>query len=302
MPKEPILAPMAGVNDPVFRALCRRMGAGLTLTEMISSKGLAYGNKKTHEMLGALPEDKPYAVQLFGNEPSVMAAQAYELEQQRGSEIASIDLNMGCPAPKVVSQGSGAALLQQLRLAKELVAKVSSAVTLPITVKMRLVSSHPDALDTLAFAQALEEEGAKALALHGRTAAQSYTGRARREVITLLAQHLSIPVVASGDVYTSEDIDDYLKKGAATVMVARGAQGNPWIFARVQPSLAEIQKVAREHTKQLYQFEPHKLLWMRKHLAWYFKGTPGAVHIRKALQTATVLDDYLRIIDGAGNV
>lgn len=325
-----VLAPMAGVNDPVFRAICKRMGAAFTYTEMISSKGLSYKNHKTKTMIEALPEDRPYAVQLFGSEPDTMATEAQVLEQSLGEDLVLIDLNMGCPARKVASGGNGAALLQQPELAMSIIEAVSTAVKVPVTVKMRLVNetdtrtahseddthtthpeddihtTHPedDTLvenlednATLQFALNAEKAGAAALTLHGRTAAQMYKGEANREVLSLLARMLKIPLIASGDVFSTADIDDYLARGASAVMAARGARGNPWIFSHTKPSYQEVISVAREHTTRLYEWDAHKLVWMRKHLAWYFKGMPHAVGVRKAVQTAVALEDYLRILD-----
>lgn len=286
---------MAGVNDPVFRAICRRMGAGLTYTEMVSSKGLAYRNAKTREMIAALPEDRPYAVQLFGSEPEVMAEQARCLEAELGSDLALIDINMGCPARKVVSGGNGAALLREPALAERIVAAVSSAVGLPVTVKMRLVS--PQHRDTLLFSRRMEQAGAAAIAIHGRTAEQYYRGVADKAVVGYLAARLDIPLIASGDVFSQEDIQEYLGRGASAVMVARGARGNPWVFSGHRPDLPKIVAVAREHTERLYACEPRKLVWMRKHLAWYFKGTPCASHVRRGVQAAVTVEEYLALID-----
>lgn len=292
-----LLAPMAGVNDPVFRALCRRMGASLTYTEMISSMGLAHRNAKTQKMIAALPEDIPYAVQLFGSEPEVMAAEARSVAKRLGNTLALIDINMGCPARKVATGGSGAALLQKPCVALNIIEAVCKAVCLPVTVKMRLLSSVGGD-DTLAFAKRVQEAGAAAITLHGRTAEQGYKGVAERETVARLASELDIPVVASGDVFTPEDIQDYFRRGVSAVMVARGAQGNPWMFAGYEPSMEERIALAREHTQRLYEWDPHKLVWMRKHLAWYFKGTPTAVRIRTAVQRAVVVEDYLAILEG----
>ena len=297
--KQLLLAPMAGVNDPVFRAICRRMGACLTYTEMVSSKGLSYKNSKTQEMIAGLPEDKPYVVQLFGKEPEVMAAEARGLQERLGKDIAYLDINMGCPARKVASAGNGAALLQTPEVAAEIVQAVSSAITLPLTVKMRLLSENEGMADTLAFAKLMACSGAAAITLHGRTAAQFYTGIANKDAVATLARHLDVPVIASGDVFSYEDMQEYLQSGASAVMAARGARGNPWIFANHAPSLEEIVSMAKEHTQRLYDWEPRKLVWMRKHLAWYFKGTPSAVRIRTAVQKAVALEDYLAILDGS---
>ena len=290
-----LLAPMAGVNDPVFRAICRRMGAGLTYTEMISAKGLAYNNARTQEMIAGLPEDRPYAVQLFGYEPEVLAEQAHALEEQLGSDLALIDLNMGCPARKVTSGGSGAALLLEPELSARIVAEVSAAISVPVTIKMRLVSTQSE--DTLAFAEKMVKAGAAAIAVHGRTAEQFYTGTADRAIVEQLTSALEVPIIASGDVFTKADAQEYLERGARAVMIARGARGRPWIFAEDEPDLTGIIAIAREHTTRLYNWEPRKHVWMRKHLAWYFKGTPIATSIRKAVQSAVSLEDYLTILD-----
>jgi len=289
---------MAGVNDPVFRAICRRLGAGITYTEMISAKGLAYGNLKTQEMITALQGDKPYAVQLFGDDPQIMAAEAHKLALRLKDDLALIDINMGCPARKVTSTGSGAALLQKPKLAASIVTEVSSAVVLPVTVKMRLVCKSND-IRTLSFAEDMVASGAQAITIHGRTAEQFYTGRARKDIAGALVRHLEIPIFASGDVCTQDDIQEYWSLGVNAVLAARGARGNPWIFSGHKPSIIEIAEVAREHTVGLYEFEPRKLVWMRKHLAWYFKGSPEALKIRKAVQTAVSLEDYLVILDEA---
>lgn len=291
-----LLAPMAGVNDLVFRALCRKKGAQLTYTEMISSKGLLFGNQKTKEMLKALPEDRPYAVQLFGNEPEVMAAEAQKLVEVLSADLSLIDINMGCPARKVASNGSGAALLKQPELALRIVQAVSSAVDIPVTVKMRLLDNSNDST-TIAFALSVAEAGAAAITLHGRTAEQMYKGSANKQVVGLLAQQSPVPVIASGDVFGAEDIQAYQELGVKKVMIARGARGNPWIFAGEIPTLSEIVAMAREHTEQLALLEPRKLVWMRKHLAWYFKGTPRAVRVRKAVQSAVTVEDYLDILE-----
>jgi tRNA-dihydrouridine synthase len=161
---------------------------------------------------------------------------------------------------------------------------------------MRLVHERDDEA-TLCFARGMERAGAAALTLHGRTAEQYYRGEARKDVVGLLAGQLAIPVIASGDVFSAEDIEAYWGLGACAVMVARGARGNPWMFAGYEPELEELVAVAREHTVRLYDWQPRKLVWLRKHLAWYFKGTPCALRVRKAVQSAVSLEDYLSILD-----
>ena len=227
-----LLAPMAGVNDPVFRRICRRMGAGLTYTEMISAAGLAHQNAKSQSLLLADESDRPLAVQLFGHDPQTMAAQAAALADEYADRLALIDINMGCPARKIASKGEGAALMRDPRLAEQIIRAVATAVSLPVTVKFR--RGYFTGTETaVEFARMAESAGAAALAVHGRWAEQHYTGLADRTVISRVKAAVGIPVIASGDVYTTDDIADYLQTYSAdAVMVARGAQGNPWIFAQ----------------------------------------------------------------------
>lgn len=299
-----LLAPMAGVNDPVFRGICKRMGAGLTYTEMISVKGLEYRSAKTELLLFATKEEKPVAVQLFGKEPRALAEQARQLEAQYGEDILLIDINMGCPARKIAGKGEGAALMKDPALAEQLLKAVVSAVSLPVTVKFRKGYELKD--DTaVEFAKMAEGCGVAAMAVHGRTARQLYSGTSDRELVARVKQAVSVPVIASGDVYTAEDIRAYREDyGADGVMVARGAQGNPWIFtdttsilgttdtAGIRPSLTERVSIAHEHMRELAQLQPHRLPSMRKHISWYFKGTQHACAIRRAVHECVSVPDY----------
>ncbi|MDR1713899.1 MAG: tRNA dihydrouridine synthase DusB [Coriobacteriales bacterium] len=293
-----LLAPMAGVNDPVFRRICKRLGAALTYTEMISAKGLAFGNSRTADMLYMDPTEKPAAVQLFGHEPEVLAAQAAWLEQHHGQDIALIDINMGCPARKIAGKGDGAALMCDAGLAERIIRAVVAATTLPVTVKLR--KGYELGEDTaVEFARLAEASGAAAVAVHGRYAMQYYHGPADKQLIGQVKQAVRIPVIASGDVFSSADANYYLQEqGADAVMAARGAQGNPWLFAGYQPQLAERVAVAREHALGLAELLPRRLASMRKHIAWYFKGTRQATEIRRAVQVCRTLEDYLMLLGG----
>jgi nifR3 family TIM-barrel protein len=296
--KPVVLAPMAGVNDPAFRALCKRMGAALSYTEMISTKGLSYGNTKTDDMLMCVDDELPLAVQLFGNEPHIVAAQAQEIERRMGNKLALIDINMGCPARKVAGKGDGAALMRSPERAFEILSAVVTQVQVPVTVKFRKgYELHENTAQD--FALMAEEAGVAAVAVHGRTAQQMYRGKADRSVIDCVAKALRIPVIASGDVYTQADIQDYFSRGAAAVMVARGAQGNPWIFspAIAPPSLEARLAVAWEHTSRLYELKPDKLVSMRRHIAWYFKGLPHAAALRRSLNSCVTLQDYEKLFE-----
>jgi len=296
-----MLAPMAGINDAVFRLICKRMGASLTYTEMVSSKGLQYENPKTDEMLRYLEDEAPFAVQLFGSDPETMARMAVKLEERCGESLALIDVNMGCPSRKIVSKGDGAALMRTPDLAHAILASVVASVSIPVTVKFRKgFELYEDS--AVEFACAAEAAGCAAVCVHGRTARQYYQGRADRFTIDRVVAAVKIPVIASGDVFTSLDIDDYFSRGAAGVMVARGAQGNPWIFRQVpardnSPSIEERVAVAREHCERLYEFDPRRLVSMRRHIAWYLKGAPQAAMLRRALNECNTLDDYKDLLE-----
>ena len=288
---------MAGVNDPVFRSICKRMGAGLTYTEMISAKGLEYKNRKTESMLFITDEEKPAAVQLFGKDPLTLAEQAKALEDRYGDTIALIDINMGCPSRKIASKGEGAALMKNFDLAERILLSVVYAVKLPVSVKFRK-GYELDEDVAVEFAQMAEACGVSQLAIHGRTACQFYRGESNREVILRVKQAINIPVIASGDVFTREDIRSYIDDfGADAVMVARGSQGNPWIFSSKSPTWEERVNIALEHTRGLAHLLPHRLPSMRKHISWYFKGTEHASSIRREVHQCNSLKDYEQLLE-----
>ncbi|HBT94982.1 MAG TPA: tRNA dihydrouridine synthase DusB [Coriobacteriia bacterium] len=296
--KTVLLAPMAGVNDPVFRTICKRMGADLTYTEMVSAKGLEYGNKKTAEMLMFSTDETPVAVQLFGKEPDTLAEQAKSIEDRYGASIALIDINMGCPVRKVAGKGEGSALMKDPDLAAEILRSVVQSVSLPVTVKFRKGYELDD--DTAVdFARMAEICGVAAVAVHGRTAKQFYTGTSDREIVARVKQAVRIPVIASGDVFTESDIRFYLDDcDADAVMVARGARGNPWIFAGKEPTVEQRVMIALEHTEGLAELLPARLPSMRKHIAWYFRGIPHVADIRRAVNDCITVDDYRRLLEG----
>lgn len=294
--KKVFLAPMAGVNDPVFRAICKSMGADLTYTEMVSAKGLEYGSKKSAAMLTGFAEEGPIAVQLFGKDPIALAEQSAHIVKQYGDNIALIDINMGCPVKKIAGKGEGAALMTDPKTASEILKRVVSAVNIPVTVKFRKGYELDDdsAID---FAHMAQDCGVFAVAVHGRTAKQFYHGKSDRIVVAKVKQAIDIPVVASGDVFTREDINFYLKDcNADAVMVARGARGNPWIFSGVAPTLEQRAKVALEHTIGLFELSPHRLSSMRKHIAWYFKGLPHATSVRRAVNECQDIKEYQNLL------
>lgn len=286
------LAPMAGVNDPVFRSICKRLGADLTFSEMVSAKGLEYKSEKTENLISISEEESPAAVQLFGKDPFTLADQAQLLEERYGDDLALIDINMGCPAHKIAGKGEGAALMKDPALAERILKAVVSAVGLPVSVKFRKGYELGDN-SAVEFARMAQCCGVSQIAVHGRYARQFFSGQSDRELIAQIKLAVSLPVIASGDVFNRSDIDAYLTDyGADAVMVARGAQGNPWIFNDEAPSLQEKVAVAREHTRGLADRFPRRLSSMRKHIAWYFKGCEHASNIRCSAQSCSTLEDY----------
>ncbi|GAV31913.1 tRNA-dihydrouridine synthase [Coriobacteriaceae bacterium EMTCatB1] len=308
-----ILAPMAGVTDAPFRAICKRMGAGLTYTEMVSAKGLHYnpGAAAARALLSFAPEEVPVAIQLFGADPQMMAEQAARLYERYAGRIAFLDVNMGCPVAKVVRKGEGCALMRDPERAATVVRAIAERVDAPVTAKFRAGWSA-DEVNAVEFALALEEAGACALAVHGRTREQFYSGRADWCVIVAVKSAVRVPVIGSGDVFSADDAKRMLEQtGVDAVMIARGAQGNPWIFAQARaliergerlpkPSWLERIDVAREHAEALVAFAGERAFTrMRKHVAWYVHEMPGAArfrelvnHARSHAELVALLDEY----------
>ncbi len=289
-----VLGPMAGVTEAPFRALCKRMGAGLTFTEMISARGLHHtpDSPASRALLTFAPEEIPCAVQIFGAEPGIMAAQAARITARHAEKVALVDINMGCPVSKVVAKGEGSALMRDPRLAVRIVTEVMDAVDVPVTVKFRS-GWDADDVNAVEFARAMEAAGASAMSIHGRTRAQLYGGVADWEVIAQVKAAVSVPVIGSGDVFRADDVVEMIERtGVDAVMVARGARGNPWIFREARalidtgervapPSAHERIAMAREHAAALVEFGGERAVArMRKHVGWYMAGMPGATHVR----------------------
>ncbi len=243
-----VLAPMAGITDMPFRQICVAHGAELTFTEMVSAKGLLYENARTHDMLALGEDERRVSVQLFGHEPDVLAREAAKVEDVLGQRLFSIDINMGCPARKIVTKGEGAALMRDPELAANIVRACKAAISTPLSVKFR--RGYQVGQETCAeFARMMEDAGADALTVHGRFAEQLYRGSSDRGSIARVCAAVSIPVIGNGDVKNGEDAVTLIEEtGCKAVMVARAAEGNPWIFAEIRHALAPLRgEVAREY-------------------------------------------------------
>lgn len=303
-----LLAPMAGVSDEAFRTLCREQGADLTYTEMVSAKGLSYANEKTRHLLHLSVGEDQVAVQLFGHEPDVMADQARWVEQEMGEALAYLDINMGCPARKIVSKGDGSALMKTPDLAAAIVRAVNAAVEHPVTVKFRRGWAEGDET-CVEFARRMEDAGAAAVTVHGRYALQLYRGRADWDAIARVKAAVSIPVVGNGDVKCGADAVALVERtGCDAVMIARAAEGNPWVFAQckaalagepepAKPSVEERIAMARRHARLLAEREGRNIVRMRKHAMWYMTGLPGAAAARAKINACVSVEDFDRVFD-----
>ncbi|MDF1542860.1 MAG: tRNA dihydrouridine synthase DusB [Anaerosomatales bacterium] len=294
-PGSVVLGPMAGITEAPFRGICKQMGARLTYTEMVSAKGLHYNpdSAVSRALLTFDAGEVPCAVQLFGSEPEIMADQASRIVEERAGDVALVDINMGCPMTKVVAKGEGAALMRTPELAAEIVSQVVEACSVPVTVKFRAGWDGSE-LNAPEFARRMEAAGAAAVAVHGRTRAQFYRGRADWSVLAEVKRAVSVPVIGSGDVFSAADASAMLEKtGVDVVMVARGAQGNPWIFREAAaliergevlppPDAIERIEMALRHAGALQEFGGnHTFPRMRKHVGWYIVGMPGATRVRE---------------------
>ncbi len=302
-----LLAPMAGVSDLAYRVIARRMGAAMTTAEMVSAKGLYYKNEKTRDMLAIDPSEHPVSLQIFGSDPDIMALGAKEMEKA-GADV--IDINMGCPMQKVVKNGDGSALMKNVPLAASIVKAMTAAVSVPVTVKMRLGWSK-ETENCVELAQAVEEAGAAAITVHGRTREDFYTGHADWGKIAEVVQAVKIPVIGNGDVVdgpTAKALMD--ETGCAAVAIGRAAWGNPWIFKMVDtyletgellppPSWEMRLAMAREHLHGLVQEkgENAAVREMRAHASRYFHGLPEATVLRREIMKALTEAEFNRVLD-----
>lgn len=299
-------APMAGITDRPFRDILHRMGAGLVFTEMVSDMALVYKNKETHAMLNLLGETRPIAVQLCGSQPEIMA-EAAQIIVEKGASL--LDINMGCPAPKIVKNGEGCALMRQPERAVAIVKAVRRAVSLPLTVKMRK-GWDDNHTNVVSFAQAIADAGADAIIVHGRTREEFYSGQADWQTIQKVATAVTVPVIGNGDIQQPEQTVAHLAaSGCAGVMIGRGMLGNPWLIrdavrlsqglpASGKPVITEVFSLARQHLAAQIELcgEKSGIQQMRKHFAWYIKGQRGAAAMRNAINRQETLADLLALL------
>lgn len=301
-----ILAPMAGVTDVVFRQLCKERGADLTYTEMVSAKGLSYANDKTRHLIDVAPAEDEVAVQMFGHESDTMAQEAEWIREQLGERLALIDVNMGCPARKIVKKGDGSALMKEPDLAAQIIEAIKGAVDVPVTAKFRrgYFEGEETAPD---FAKGLEQAGVNALTVHGRFATQMYRGRSDNGCIARVKEAVSVPVVGNGDVKSAKDAKAMADEtGCDAVMVARAALGNPWVFQDVKrgldpefdgedaagPSIEDRLSMMERHARLLDESDTLNVKKMRKLAPFYIKGIDGAAKARGALSQCSTYGDF----------
>lgn len=302
-----VLGPMAGITDSVFRCICREYGCGLLFSEMISSKGLYYKDAKTEELLKLYPQEKPVAFQIFGSDPEIMAYAASVLKERKNDFI---DINMGCPVPKVVKSGDGSALLKTPDLVGRIVKAVVKSAEKPVTVKIR-IGWDENSINVLEIAKIIEDAGAAAITIHSRTREQFYSGKADWSYIKKVKEILDIPVIGSGDVFSGKEAVRMIEEtGCDGVMIARGARGNPWIFNEalwhmgitdklINVDLSERVNTAIKHFLLLVEEKGEyvAIREMRKHIGWYFKGIPHATEIRRVINTLEKKDEIIMLLE-----
>lgn len=301
-----LLAPLAGITDAPFRRICKKQGAAVVYTEMVSGKGIWYKDKKTEVLLATYEDEKPVAIQIFGNDPEIFSHVAERLDKR---DNAILDINMGCPVPKIVKNGEGAALMKDPNLAGKLVEAVVAKTSKPVTVKMR-IGWDKDHVNVVEMAKTVEAAGASAVAVHGRTREQYYTGVADWGQIGMVKASVRIPVIGNGDVFSAEDAIQMMRDtGCDYVMIARGALGNPWIFRDAMalyngddpkpvPTQQDNIDMLIKHMDMLEEEKGAHVAVMqiRKHVGWYLKGFPGIKTIKNKVHRTSDIDELRSLL------
>jgi nifR3 family TIM-barrel protein len=302
-----ILAPMAGVTDLPFRLLCKEQGAGLLCMEMISAKAIQYNNRNTKALLEIHPEEFPVSLQLFGSDPDIISEIAKRIEEL---PFSILDINMGCPVPKIVRNGEGSSLMNQPKLVHEIVSKTSRAIQKPVTVKIRK-GFNDESINAVEIAKIIEDAGGAAVTVHGRTREQYYSGKADWDIIRQVKEAVSIPVIGNGDVISGESALAMMEEtGCDGVMIGRGAQGNPWIFSELieyektgkmppRPSAEELKEMMLRHARLQIQYKGEYLgiREMRKHVSWYTTGLPNSAKLRGEINAVESYGELKNLLD-----